>query len=283
MLVDKDRVMIIRLIGGLGNQLFQLQYGFSLKSKYGGQLRIDDSFLLQSKKMHEKIAVTPLITSLPMVRLNWFQLKIKRTIERFFYKSGFTTPLAFNPVYLFEESKINLEDMSPIILDGFWQGVRYLDMTFIKKLRFNLAYFQSFPPPACSVCVHVRRGDYLTSKLFFKSQQVVLPLLYYVAAFEYYRSILPLPNFYIYTDDEPWATETFKSFSNVVVVSTSSMDSFQLLANMSNYEHFIIANSTLSWWAAVASRKGRPTVVMPKIWGVNIESVHFRCDNWTII
>ena len=75
------KIIILRLIGGLGNQLFQLQYALNFLHQNEGELKIDDSFLFASKKSHEIVAIEALTRAYSATRLGWFELKIKRLIE----------------------------------------------------------------------------------------------------------------------------------------------------------------------------------------------------------
>jgi hypothetical protein len=277
--------IITRLIGGIGNQLFQIQHALNLQEKFGGELIFDDSFLVSSSKVHEKIDfnLIKLTDSFSIKRLNWIDLKLRRTFERIFYKFGFLVPKFLNPVFCFENSEIRLKLMSTIILDGFWQNASYLNDKFLSTLRTNLLKEYSKSLNRRYVCVHVRRGDYLTNHHWFINQQIVLSKDYYFKAFQYFQDKINLPLFEIYTDDESWANVTFNGMSNVKVISTKNLRPFQLLARMASYKNYIIANSTLSWWSAVASSAINKQVLLPKIWGKNLNSSKYKLSGWNDI
>lgn len=275
-----NRIIIIRLIGGLGNQLFQLQYGLNLQLQVGGQLLVDDSFLAKSSKAHETLAIAELIKTLPRVRLGWFDLKAKRTAERLFHKFCIKVPGWLKPAYLFENGSVDPSKMDRVIVDGFWQKAAHLNDGFVLKLQQYLTDYQYNNVGNECVCVHVRRGDYLTNRHWFIKQQVVAPLSYYEDAFTHFRNVLDSPHFEMYTDDEQWATATFGKMADVTVIPSGTLQPFQLLAKMSSYQNYVIANSTLSWWAAVASRLEGKQVVLPKLWGKDMGSEKYRCPGW---
>lgn len=275
-----NRIIIIRLIGGLGNQLFQLQYGLNLQLQEGGQLLVDDSFLAKSSKPHETLAIAELIKTLPRVRLGWFDLKGKRTIERLLHKLGIKVPDWLKPIYFFENGSANASKMDRVIVDGFWQQAAYLNEEFVQTLQQRLTPYGTDNKGDACVCVHVRRGDYLTNRHWFIKQQVVAPFSYYEDAFTHFRNVLNSPHFEMYTDDEPWATATFGKMADVTVIPSGTLQPFQLLAKMSSYQNYVIANSTLSWWAAVASRSEAKQVVLPKLWGKDMDSEEYRCPGW---
>jgi hypothetical protein len=277
-------IIILRLIGGLGNQLFQLQYALNFLRKNDGELKIDDSFLAASKKSHEVVAIDALTKAFPTTRLPWFELKIKRSIERLFHKIGRPVPDIFKPSFIFEGSKLEIKNQRRLVIDGFWQNKSYINNDFIADLRSQNSVEQNFERikniDNNVVCVHIRRGDYLTNRRFFIRQQSVLSMDYYRRAFLYFKERNASCQFDIYTDDEDWARGAFSDEPNVVIVETRDMDPFMILLKMSCYSKYIIANSTLSWWAAVTSSAKNKEVVLPKIWGKNQSSEHLQLDGW---
>jgi hypothetical protein len=277
-----SRFIIVRLIGGLGNQLFQLQYGLNLQNQIGGQLKVDDSFLTKSVKAHETLAVAELIQSLPRVRLGWFDLRVKRVIERAFHKFGIKVPSWIRPEYFFENSKADVCMMPRLIIDGFWQRAEYLNEGFVQNLRRHLQAHNDQRVGSDCVCVHVRRGDYLTNRHWFVKQQMVTPLTYYEAAFAHFRRALGVPRFEVYTDDESWATETFSHMLDVSVIPSAFLKPLELLGRMASYRNYVIANSSLSWWAAVASCHEYKQVTLPGMWNKGVKSDHYRCVDWLV-
>lgn len=278
-----SRLIIVRMIGGLGNQLFQLQYATNIQKKLGGTLVLDTSFLKASSKAHESLAVGELIHDFELHQLSWFDLKIRRTLERFFAKVGMQVPCWLKPAYHFEGTSKDLLNMPTLIIDGFWQRASNLDGAFVVKLREKLSSYENRIVSIDRVCVHVRRGDYLTNRHWFVKQQEVAPLAYYQEAFTKFRGNLTNPHFDVYTDDEPWAIQAFKHFEHVSVIPSAALKPFELLAKMASYQNFVIANSTLSWWAAVAARAGAKHVIMPKDWGKGMPSDQYQCDGWVAI
>ena len=148
---------------------------------------MDDSFLTHSAKAHETLAIVELIQSLPRVRLGWFDLKVKRVIERAYHKFGIKVPSWIKPKYFFENGKVDISTMSTVIVDGFWQRADYLDEGFVQNLRSYLQAHIDHRLGNDCVCVHVRRGDYLTNRHWLVKQQIVVPLSYYEAAFVHFR------------------------------------------------------------------------------------------------
>lgn len=279
--MNNQKTIVVRLIGGLGNQLFQMQFAVNFQKNSQIPFEIDDSYLFNSKKKHEKLAISELITSIPVNRLSWYELKIKRFLERCFFKFNLKCPVWLSPIFVFENSCNKFSVTKKLVIDGFWQDKKYLNISFVNNLRNVLKKLNKSNASKKSVCVHIRRGDYVTNREWFIRQQTTLPLSYYINAFNYFRKKISNPVFEIYTDDEDWAIKIFSNMNDITIISSGHLKPFHLLAKMSSYSNFIIANSTLSWWAAVSSDNGlQKRVVLPKKWNKNVTCEKFKLDNW---
>jgi hypothetical protein len=278
-----EKIVIVRLIGGLGNQLFQLQKGFILSRELNSDLQIDTSYFDFSKKAHEKLVIKELLKTRSIIRLSKFTIIFERYFERLIFKIGFSRWIKYQRQFLFEGDILDLRKMRKIIVDGFWQGVDSLDDEFLSFVRIELQRSGIKKIQANKVCVHVRRGDYLTNRNWFFRSHLVTPLSYYTNSFNYYREILVQPVFEVYSDDEEWALEVFKDFNDVKVIKSATLHPLDLLMNMCSYPNFVIANSTLSWWAAVISNFDKKKVVMPKVWGKETGMKKFRCNEWVCL
>jgi hypothetical protein len=275
-----NKTIVLRLLGGIGNQLFQLQYALNLKKKISADLLIDVSFLTNSYKSHEVIDLGDIIKSYPIKKLNWIDLKLRRTLERTLYKFGVKAPNFINSKFYFENSKNNIQLMPIIILDGFWQDIKHLNLEFVSELRLNLSkkYLKSFDQSI--VCVHIRRGDYLTHFNYFSKSQLILTSDYYFKAFNYFKNNISSPTFEIYSDDEIWASDAFSKRNDIQIIRTKHLKPSDLLARMASYHNYIIANSTLSWWAAILSKSKKKKVILPKKWGKNLNSHKYKLSDW---
>ena len=134
-----------------------------------------------------------------------------------------------------------------------------------------------------AVCMHVRRGDYLTNRHFFIRQQTVLGADYYRDAMASLLERNPSSEFHLYTDDEPWARAFYANARRVSIIGSAQLAPAELLAMMMSYRHFIIANSSLSWWAAVLSPHADKKVLLPKTWGKTLSSERYRLDSWAVV
>jgi len=114
-----------------------------------------------------------------------------------------------------------------------------------------------------AVAVHVRRGDYLSSRVL-ATQDVA----YYRQAMDCIRSRLTpaQPKFFVFSDDGPWATRHLGGQEDVRIVGKTGRPSWDDLALMALCKHYIISNSSFSWWAAWLGQSEESLVVYPERW-----------------
>jgi hypothetical protein len=275
------------MIGGLGNQLFQLQYGLKFAEQTGSRIVLDDSFLRDSGKAHEVLGFPELFNRFEVHTLSWFDLRFRRGVERLFDKVKAPLPLFYEPIFVFKPD-IKFEGVRKLyIVDGFWQDKKFLSDPFVADVRGAISKVRRTQglkmPDDNAVCIHIRRGDYLTNRHWFRRQQVALGLDYYEAAMDYMKHKDEFSQFHVYTDDERWVKEIFSDRPEVSVIPSSHLSPSQLLAQMTQYRHFVIANSTLSWWAAVLSDALPKLVVCPKKWGISLTSRDLSLTDWVVI
>lgn len=110
-----------------------------------------------------------------------------------------------------------------------------------------------------SVLLHVRRGDFL------KTHRDICTDVYYQKAVEYIRTHISNPVFYVFSNDVKWVKNKMYLGDNVVYEdSFDRCDVAELLTIMSSCRHFVIANSTLSWWAQFLGDYEQKVVVAPQ-------------------
>lgn len=133
-----------------------------------------------------------------------------------------------------------------------------------------------------SVCVHVRRGDYLLPQY---AQLQVCNEAYYTEAIRQARLELDNPVFYVFStghDDIEWVRQNYHLGDNVRYVDLDNPD-YEELRLMYTCKHFIISNSTFSWWAAVLSHESpEKKVWCPSVW-IKGSEVSLAQDSWILI
>lgn len=151
-----------------------------------------------------------------------------------------------------------LFDMDNVYLHGFWNSEKYYE-DMIPELWQKIV----FPPSSneknisCinementnSVAIHIRRSDYL-KVADGKRYMGICTDEYYKAAMDYIENHVENPVYYIFSDDEEYAREHFCNDNMKIVYWNKGKDSFYDMQLMSCCKHNICANSTFSLWGA---------------------------------
>lgn len=114
-----------------------------------------------------------------------------------------------------------------------------------------------------SVGVHIRRGDYVNNPLVALNHQV-LPIEYYHNSISAITEQVPKRKLFFFSDDINWVKQNLKYEGAVYIDNTT--DQFEDFALMRACQHFIVANSTFSWWAATLLSELSPSgkIICPK-------------------
>lgn len=273
-------MVTIKLIGGLGNQMFQYATGRAVAHRLGVQLLLDVSgfahydlrrYELDKWAIHASLASPEDLLRAGVVARapTWFS-RIGRAM-------GFERPLSsFKEVSLAYDPGI-LKVAAPIYLDGYWQSDSYfsnvadlLRREFVLKDPVNAANLGMTAlicqADASSVSLHIRRGDYVSNP-HTAQYHGVCSLDYYRAAIDYLAERVPNPHFFVFSDDLAWVAENFKLSHPMTLVDVNDADSGAWdMALMKSCSHHIIANSSFSWWGAWLNSASDKIVVAPARW-----------------
>lgn len=281
-------MIIVRLTGRLGNQMFQYALARSLQSQ-GKEVYIDSCMLKYDGNQYELGIYTGCSSINETVMKDRDRLgdcrkdyisKIKRKL--FGYKK---THIVENGYQYHPE----LFTMDEIYLEGYWQSEKYFknigqlireDFTFpdLKEER-NLALAEQMGQVQ-SVSLHIRRGDYLEKK-YAPMHGNICNKQYYENAIAYMEEHVQHPVFYIFTDDVEWAKEQYRNREDFVIVDENSGNqSFRDMQLMSSCKHHIIANSSFSWWGAWLDMNPDKIVVAPPKWFNLAETPDIWCKDW---
>ena len=267
-------MIITRLFGGLGNQMFQYAAGRRLACILGVELKLDVSWIEKFKSreyflgnfnIKENFAsASEIAVMAPTGRLGhalakkWPKKWPKYIQEKHFH---------------FDPDILNLPD--GVYLKGYWQSEKYfLDISEIIHREFTV----KIPPSdknkelsetiasKNSVSIHIRRGDYIATQ---KTTQChgACDLGYYFRCIDYLKQLVNNAHFFIFSDDIEWAQTNLKKLHPVTFVDFNRPDkAYEDLRLMSQCKHHIIANSTFSWWGAWLNPGKDKIILAPKQW-----------------
>ena len=277
-------MVITRLMGGLGNQLFQYACGRQLAIKRQQPLALDLSWF---KKPH-------LLHSSRKFELNNYSINAKITsnldslicsLGSIVYIRNLVESLTFSKSLIEgvdSENLFSINDHKNIILSGYWQsenyflGIRDLLMSEISpkyKIRSEYDDMKSKIDLSESVAIHIRRGDYVSNRLS-ATLHGVLPFRYYQNALNHIKLNLSHHHLFVFSDDIPWVKSHFDSRGEnyTFIEGVKDSNAIEELELMRSCKHHIIANSSYSWWGAWLGAGKDQIVVSPRRWFADVST-----------
>ena len=296
---------IIKLEGGLGNQLFQYAHAVALQKAYGGVIVLDkhafnkkqaracalENYALNEHtrtEMSKKERVAMYIYfSLNRIVRRWNLVVTDRAYRRL-SKTG-----------LYYQYKIRWFDsiLKPSMCVNYVTGNWFSENFFKnaeKEVRNAYRYTQTLPERCSdliseivsteSVCVHIRLGDYLLPQ--WKDKLFVCTPEYYRQAMELLKMKVENPRFFIFSNRHKDFEMIQRDYDlgDVTYVDMGNTD-VEDMELMRNCKHFIMSNSTYSWWGQYLADNPNKVVVAPSCFNKypRWDMSDIYQDNWNII
>ena len=254
-------MIIVQLIGGLGNQMFQYAAAKALSLEKKQPLVIDSSSFT-TYKLHQ-FGLHHFALDL---RFHGFLSKIIVKINKLFKNFAVYNEdkFSFNPSFLSQKE-------STIYLKGYFQSELYFkkysaeirsDFQITAPLKDRTNELLHKMKLENAVSIHIRRGDYLHHEIHNTNKTE-----YYKLAMQYIESNVSNPVYYLFSDDMHWVKANFKTnFKTHFVDFNDASSNYEDLKLMSSCKHNIIANSSFSWWSAWLNVNPNKIVVAPQKW-----------------
>ena len=272
-------MVIVRLTGGLGNQMFQYAASRALADRLGVELLLDTrafehalafqdytrrAYALSPFKLRARLATAAEMKHWPV----WVvEIGMRLRFLHFFFRHWhFESAITYDP------SVRTLHQ--PVCLVGYWQSERYFidvadkiraDFTLSEPLCGTNAELLQLADSVGSVGVHVRRGDFASLNNAAKVHGLC-SVDYYRRAIDLVRGRCRECHFLVFSDDPQWARAELQLESSAIFVTGNAEKPEQDLALMSACKHHIIANSSFSWWAAWLGYSPDQIVIAPSPW-----------------
>jgi hypothetical protein len=268
-------VIIVKLQGGLANQLFQYAIGRKISINLNAILKLDIEWFsspnnaigrnygLSAFNISENFATAREINkytdSHPLI-LSAFNKLLYRT--RYIKEAGI------------QFSKEIFDTTDNTYLEGYWQSEKYfIDIREILLKDFS---FRNEPDTANiiwldrihnsnSVSVHIRRGDYANIPSTNKFHGLCDPE-YYTKACKVIETRQASPEYFVFSDDINWAKENIHFSYPAYFIGQNSSKPHEDLRLMTHCKHNIIANSSFSWWGAWLNTSQGKIVIAPRKW-----------------
>jgi hypothetical protein len=261
--------------GGLGNQLFQYAAGRTLSLRTGEPLVYNTAHLTNDPIRDYELDIFNTAGRL-MNRLEAFRVRYSESVKLAPLRRIAPWPalqvfrdrdIGFNPAF---------NDLGGnVFLKGNFQSEKYFqsaaaeirrDLTFRRDPDERNQQMISQIGGVTAVAVHVRRGD-IAANPYLHSRHGLCDLDYYRVALDHVTQRVAGATFFVFSDDPAWTRENLRVPEPAIFVShNTGKRNFEDLRLMTQCRHFIIANSTFSWWGAWLSQSPGKIVVAPRKW-----------------
>jgi hypothetical protein len=291
-------MIIAKISGGLGNQMFQFAAGFALSLEKKTIVGLDlssyksyelhngfelsrifcDSNFREVQESEINAFLFPLFYS-SLIRLFKIPRSLKKLSKHYFTEEFFD----------FNETFFEIPDNS--YLDGYWQSYLYFQK-FSNQIREvflfpkytdykNISINNQILSSKNSVSIHFRRGDYVTN-IKTNTYHGICDLKYYEKAINFFLKKKMPHTFFIFSDDIRWVKKNLnlKNVNHIYVNHNSGPSSFNDMSLMSLCNHNIVANSTFSWWGAWLNSNPKKIVIYPKKWFADKNALTLCPPGW---
>lgn len=272
---------IIKIIGGLGNQMFQYAFYLAVKKACPSDKVLVDLHCFNGYKLHEGFELDKIFSKID-VQKAYFKdiIKVSYPYPNFITWKYGKHLLPKRKTMFIENKYLRFEENWKKTLgnncyyDGYWQNENYFQdikeqikdvFTFPELDKKN----QETASLICShesISIHIRRGDYLTDPLFKETCQIE----YYQKSISYAKKYINPELFCIFSNDTEWCKKVFSALlpkdKTIFITWNHGKNSFKDMQLMSLCKHNIIANSSFSWWGAWLNKNKNKVVIAPKTW-----------------
>jgi hypothetical protein len=277
-------MIIVNLIGGLGNQMFQYAFGRSMEQAKQRKVCFDATTLLDRtprenftyRDFELGVFEGPVSLATPF-DIALFRQSPANLLSRGYYK----VQRALRKPSIYSEKQYYVYDPdvwrtgNNTYFDGYWQTEQYfLEQAALIRQAFafrvaptgeNARLVQEIKSQV-AISVHVRRGDYVSNSNASQMHNVCPPA-YYEQAVRLLTSQIGEAVLYVFSDEPEWVCQHLRfELPTVYVSHNQGKNSFEDMRLMSLCQHHIIANSSFSWWGAWLNPNTTKRVIAPRQW-----------------
>jgi hypothetical protein len=288
---------IIKVIGGLGNQMFQYAFYLSIKQHFPTENVLIDNSLFASYSLHNGFELPNVFNVVPEYADTKNIKKLSRYSSNYYISRILRHILPqkkteyIESVYFLFDPKVFYKKFDAYY-DGYWQNENYFNQ-IENKVRRNFIFKKELDKrnqnlvnliqKENSVSIHIRRGDYVNHKIFGG----ICDLNYYKNAIRFICEKIDQPVFYIFSNNIEWCNENLatllKGHCYSFVNWNNSTNSYIDMQLMSNCKYNIIANSSFSWWAAWLNNYKGKIVIAPQKWAHVKYADKIQLSTWILI
>ena len=269
---QSEPLVVVQLSGGMGNQMFQYALYLQLKA-LGRNVKIDDKTEYEGSNARPiRLSVFGAGYAIPsedeMTALTDSYMDMVSRVRR--KLTGRQTAEYAEKNQLFDPEVLKKERA---YLVGCWQSEKYFrerkeqvreaftfkDLSLSPQMKAYERQMQN----TNSVSLHIRRGDYLQVSEVYGG---ICTEAYYEKAMKYMEEKIPDCHFFVFTNDPAWVKEHYVQ-KNLTIVEGNDEDAGYIdMYLMTQCKHYILANSSFSWWGCYLNSAKEKEVIAPSQW-----------------
>ncbi len=286
---------IIKLKGGLGNQMFQYAFAKLIEQKTKEEVLVDFSAYTSLKG---DVVRVPRIVNFSISLLPAEKRDVSGICcfshygnsQSFFYRIGIFAEKTLNKKYFWEPHRayINVDEILKYsFFDGYWQSYKYIEPVFedLKKefvprnpLSEKTCIMQEKISKENAVFIGIRKGDYEAEVSHYGS----FSENYYISAIKKIEESVENPIFYIFSNDIEWCKTNIDWGNRNVIFRNKEdqTDDFEELILMASCKHAIMVNSTYHWWGAYLINNPDKIIICPEKWFFDDKPIDIIPPQW---
>ena len=290
--------------GNIGNQMFIYACARKIQAETGDTILISTYYLKKNYPSYKfnldifRLNPNVIITDKKIPFFASTESKFLRAFRKLTFNKLWFQKLYFKFMSLFNVFawngvtylKIKLRNRKNVYLSGYWQSPDYFEgiedilkdeFTVKKELDSKNVDFLDQIKTLNSVCVSIRRGDYLSNPKV-KKKHFVCDTPYFVNAVKTICNVVSNPTIICFSDDPQWVKENM-SFGLPTIYESEGNTIEDKITLMRNCKHFVLSNSSFSWWVEYLSDWPNKKVVAPSTWYANGMQTDIFQKYWLLI
>ena len=275
-------MIVCKLVGGLGNQMFQYAYATELAKKMNDEICFDVDFYRDSlpaifnlqitqKQTTDQVTLADLGVAKKMEKAYHVLQYLIRKLNHerigaglFHFLSQFGYYFNFDPFY-YSPKICNKKNK---YIYGYYQGIEYFQSSeheikqqFVGMLGDTARIYENKIKECNAVAVHIRLGDYREKKNQYLN---VCTDAYYSRGINYIKEHVDNSHFFVFTNDANLVRQKGYIPRDAIIIEKTK--DYEDLMLMKACKHFVISGSTFSWWGSYLSENEMKITIAPKVW-----------------
>jgi len=263
--------VIIKLAGGIGNQLFQTAFGLSVSKRFSVPAYINTESYVNYEYFNAP----------EILKLNFDRSTLSECEQAFDTKTTYL--LHERTITSIDQLACLPSDCKTLILEGYWQRESFIDPTVVDFIYSKLTnkykdFFKDagndqISVDASRIAVHIRRRDY--------AHMGIVKNEYYYASLRLFCQVADTRRISLYSDEPNASLHLLRKFGYTDIELVKSGDDFKDLYALSRHRYIVMANSTYSWWGGKFGEMQRAKfIIRPDPWLTIDTSINPCPDRW---